>query len=148
MKVIFIKDLKGQGKKGQIIEVKDGYGQNYLIKQGYAVIATTTSLKILEKETKINKQKEKTRIEEAIKSKQKLEKAQIEIKVKTGKEDKVFGSVSSKQILTELKNQGYKLDKKKIIISSPLATIGCHTVEIILYKDIIATIKINLCKEG
>lgn len=148
MKVIFIKDLKNQGKKGQIKEVKDGYGQNFLIKQGYAVLATETSIKILNQENLDNQNKEKQLIKENQELKQKLEKINLKIKVKTGKEDKIFGNVSSKQIITELKKLNYEIDKKKIKIDSSLTSLGTHKVTINLYKNINAILKVQLIKES
>ena len=148
MKVIFIKDLKNQGKKGQIKEVKDGYGQNFLIKQGYAVLATDTSMKILDEENKRNKQQEQEIIKECEKLKQKIEKLKLQIKVKTGKEDRVFGNISSKQIVTELKKQGIDIDKKKVLIDSPLSSLGYHNIKINLHKKVLANLKVELIKES
>ena len=146
MKVIFIKDLKGQGKKGEIKEVKDGYGTNFLIKNGYAVLAKESNLK------HFNTQKNKELLEESLyikeceKTKEQLEKLKINIKVKVGKEDKVFGSVSTKQIVTELKKQNFDIDKNKIKITTPLSSLGTHNVAIELHKKVIANLKINLIK--
>ena len=146
MKVIFIKDLKGQGKKGEIKEVKDGYGTNFLIKNGYAVLANESNLK------HFNTQKNKELLEESLyikeceKTKEQLEKLKINIKVKVGKEDKVFGSVSTKQIVTELKKQNFDIDKNKIKIITPLSSLGTHIVAIELHKKVIANLKINLIK--
>ncbi len=146
MKVIFIKDLKGQGKKGEIKEVKDGYGTNFLIKNGYAVLANESNLK------HFNTQKNKELLEESLyikeceKTKEQLEKLKINIKVKVGKEDKVFGSVSTKQIVTELKKQNFDIDKNKIKITTPLSSLGTHIVAIELHKKVIANLKINLIK--
>ena len=146
MKVIFIKDLKGQGKKGEIKEVKDGYGTNFLIKNGYAVLANESNLK------HFNTQKNKELLEESLyikeceKTKKKKKKLKINIKVKVGKEDKVFGSVSTKQIVTELKKQNFDIDKNKIKITTPLSSLGTHIVAIELHKKVIANLKINLIK--
>ncbi len=146
MKVIFIKDLKGQGKKGEIKEVKDGYGTNFLIKNGYAVLANESNLK------HFNTQKNKELLEESLyikeceKIKEQLEKLKINIKVKVGKEDKVFGSVSTKQIVTELKKLNFDIDKNKIKITTPLSSLGTHVVAIELHKKVIANLKINLIK--
>ena len=121
MKVIFIKDVKGQGKKDEIKEVKDGYAMNYLIKNKYAVPYTETSNKRLNDEIKERKIQEEKDIEEANKIKEKLKKEKISFKVKTGKEDRVFGSISSKQIKDELDKLGYKIDKKKIILDTQIS---------------------------
>lgn len=147
MKVIFIKDVKGQGKKDEIKEVKDGYAMNYLIKNKYAVPYTETSNKRLNDEIKERKIQEEKDIEEANKIKEKLKKEKITFKVKTGKEDRVFGSISSKQIKDELDKLGYKIDKKKIILNTPISSLGHHFVKIELHKKVIAELEIVLNKE-
>lgn len=147
MKVIFIKDVKGQGKKDEIKEVKDGYAMNYLIKNKYAVPYTETSNKRLNDEIKERKIQEEKDIEEANKIKEKLKKEKISFKVKTGKEDRVFGSISSKQIKDELDKLGYKIDKKKIILDTPISSLGHHFVKIELHKKVVAELEIVLNKE-
>ena len=121
MKVIFLKDVKKQGKKGEIKEVKDGYGMNFLIKNGYAVQATNTGVNRL--------------------------KMTLKIPVKTGEGDRVFGSVSTKQIVSELKKQGIEIDKKGIIIDGSLTSLGVHKVKVELHKKVIAELKVQLVKE-
>ena len=143
MKVIFIKDLKKQGKKGEIKEVKDGYAR-FLIKEGYAVQETKGSLKHLETEN-IKKQKEDEKLtEEAKQMKKEIEKEKISFTVRTGENDKVFGSISVKQIKEKLSK--YNLDKKQIIVDNPITSLGFHEIKINLYKDIIAKIKIEVKK--
>lgn len=148
MKVIFVKDLKGQGKKGDIKEVKAGYGRNFLIKKGYAILATDTNLKSLENQIKKDETKKLKEIVSAQMLKEKIEKLTINFKVKTGESDKVFGSVSSKQIAEKLKTYKINIDRKKIIINESLASLGIHTVEIELHKQVKATLKIKLKKAG
>ncbi len=147
MKVIFIKDVKGQGKKNEIKEVSDGYGKNFLINKGYAVLATPTSLKRLNQEKLENKEKEELEKKQALDLKEKLSNTNLKFKVKTGEHDKVFGSVSPKQIAVELKNRGFIIDKKMIKLNENLSYIGFHNVEIELYKGIVATLKVELVKE-
>lgn len=147
MKVIFVKDLKGQGKRGEIKEVKDGYGMNFLIQKGYAVIASENNIKTLENNNNKKKQHEQELIEECEKVKEKIEKLTIIFKVKTGKEEQVFGSVSSKQIITELKNNQIDIDKTKINLKETLSRLGFHNVEIELHKKVKAVLKIELIKE-
>ena len=145
MKVIFTKDVKGQGKAGEIKEVKDGYAKNFLIKNGYAIKETKESLKILDREQKAKKQEDEENRKKALKDKENLEKEKISFTVKTGENYKVFWSISVKQIKEKL-DKKYKLDKKQIIINNPIASLGFHEVQINLYKDIVATIKIEVKK--
>lgn len=146
MKVVFIKDLKKQAKKGDIKEVKDGYAENYLIKNGYAIQVTEKNMVQVKKENDMKKQEEQEKTVEAKKLKEELEKLTLVFKVKTGDYDKVFGSISAKQIKEELLKKGYKTDKKQIELTTQLQSLGYHKVSIILYKDIKAEIKVQLAK--
>jgi large subunit ribosomal protein L9 len=146
MKVILLQDVKKQGKKDQIINVSDGYAQNFLIKNGLAVQATETSKKRLEKELDIRKKEEEANIEECKKVAEQLKKTEITIKVKTGEQDKVFGTVSSKQICEELKKKGFDIDKKKICVTYPIDSLGTHTVKIQLHKKVEGEVKVTLKK--
>ena len=145
MKIILIKDVKKQGKSGDILDVKDGYG-TFLINKGDAVLATSNSRDRLDRETKEKELKENNLIKESEVLKKKLENLKISFKVKTGAQDRVFGSVSAKQIVEELKNKGYNIDKKQVKSSNPIAALGFHNVDIELHKKVIATIKIELKK--
>lgn len=146
MEVIFIKDLKNQGKKGQIKNVKDGYAQNFLIKNGYAVVKTKENLSKLEHEKAKKAEEDKSNKQQAEELKQKLEKVVLEFKVKTGEGDKVFGSISQKQIKDELQAQGFKIEKNQIDNSKQISSLGFHNVDITLYAGITATIKVHLVK--
>ena len=146
MKVIFINDLKKQGKKGEIKEVKDGYAQNYLIKNGYAIKVTEKNMENYEKEKQEEQAIFESNKEEALQLKEKLEKTPILFKVKTGEHDRVFGSVSAKQIKDELHKKGFKIDKRQIELAGSLSSLGFHNVKINLFKDVIATIKVQLVK--
>lgn len=145
MKVIFLKDLKGQGKKGEIKEVKDGYG-SFLIKNNIANIANESNLKHYNTLKSKQELEENLFIKDCEKLKEQLEKLSINIKVKVGSQDKVFGSVSTKQISTELKKLNFNIDKNKIKVDSPLSSLGTHIVNIELHKKVIANVKINLVK--
>lgn len=145
MEVIFIKDLKNQGKKGEIKEVKDGYAKNFLIKNGYAVMKNETSLKELKRNLNNEKKLDEENRIKANKLKESLEKETYKFKVKTGTSDKVFGSVSIKQIKEKL-DEKYDISKNQIMLGSPLTSLGYHKVCINLYKDINAIINIELTK--
>ena len=146
MKVILLKDVKKQGKKDDIIEVSDGYGMNYLIKNGLAVAATKTSTKILSNELDKRKQEEEKLVKEMQEMRDKIIRENITFKVKTGAMDKVFGNVSSKQIAESLNKMGYKVDKKQIQIEAPLDTLGVHNVTVELHKKVRFNIRVNLVK--
>ena len=148
MKVIFLKDVKGQGKKDEIKEVKDGYGMNFLIKNGYAVMATETGVKRLKSEQEENRLQEQLNIKECEEVKKKLEKLLLKFQVKTGKTDRVFGSVSSKAIADELKKKDFIIDKRKIRLDNPLSCLGVHEVEIELHKEVIAKVRVQLVSQG
>ena len=143
MKVIFIKDLKKQAKKGEIKEVKDGYAK-FLINEGYAIKETTESLKTLQRENDKKQQEDEKSRKEAKKLKKELENEKLVFTVKTGEHDKVFGSISVKQIKEKLEK--YKIDKKQIERTNPITSLGFHEVNINLYKDIVATLKIEVKK--
>ena len=146
MEVIFIKDLRNQGKKGQIKNVKDGYAQNFLIKNGYAVAKTKENLSKLEHANAKKAEEDKNNKKIAEEQKEQLEKLVLEFKVKTGEADKVFGSISPKQIKDELQVQGFKIEKNQIDNSKQISSLGFHNVEIALYPGVTATIKVHLVK--
>ena len=145
MKIILLSDIKKQGKKGEIIEVKEGYG-NFLIKNKQAVLATTTGVNRLNEEKKNKELEEEKLIKECENIKAKLEKITLTFKVKTGAADKVFGSISAKQIEEELQNQKYNINKKQIKINNPLSSLGYHNIDIELHKKVTAKLKVQLVK--
>ena len=145
MKIILKEDIKKKGKKGDILNVKDGYG-TFLINDKKAVIANQENVRNLDRSNERKKVKEEELIKECEKVKNRIEKEKIEFKVKVGAQDKVFGSVSAKQIEKELKNKGYDIDKKNIIINSSLSSLGTHIVDIELHKKVVAKVKVNLVK--
>lgn len=146
MKVIFLKDLKKQGKKGEIKEVKDGYAENFLIKGGYAEKLTEQSYKRYQETVKEEKLLDEEKRKEADSIKKTLEKIELVFKVKTGKMDKVFGSVSAKQIKDDLEKLGINIDKKQIDVKDGLSTLGYHNVNVEIYKDIVGVLKVKLEK--
>lgn len=145
MRVILLEDVKKQGKKDDIINVKDGYGM-YLINNKLAVLETKGSSKVLKKQTDAAVEKENLIIKECEEIKDKLSKMTLKFKVKTGKDGKVFGQISTKQISSELLKKGIDIDKKKIKIDVPINNLGVTNVNIVLHKKVSATLKVELQK--
>ena len=146
MEVIFIKDLKNQGKKGQIKNVKDGYAENFLIKNGYAIKKTKENVAKLNHEQAKREKEDQENRAIAKEMKTKIEKETLEFKVKTGEGDRVFGSISVKQIKEELSKLGYNIEKSQIEITNTISSLGFHKVNINLYPEITAEIKVHVIK--
>lgn len=144
MKVILKTDVKKVGKKGEIVEVSDGYARNFLINKGLAVQATAKSLEILADQKAQEAQYQQILKEEALKLKEELKDMVFEFKVKSGKEGRVFGSVSTKQIHEALCAKGIKIDKRKILDTAPITSLGTTIVKVELYKNVIGEIKCHL----
>ncbi len=148
MKVILKADIKGVGKKDQVINASDGYARNFLFPKNLAVEADKGNLdKLQAKKDGVKFQKDQER-EEAKKVAEKLEKISLKIKVKSGQNGKIFGGVSSKEIADELeKQQKIKVDKKKIELKETIKALGIRTVEIKLYEGVIGKVKIDIISE-
>lgn len=144
MKVILLKDVKKQGKKDDVINVSDGYAQNFLIKNGLAIKYTDGSSERLKKEIDTRNKNEEEKIKECEEIKKKIESITFTFKVKTGKEGKMFGSISTKQIADELNKKGFNIDKKKIKSDITIDSLGVHNVEVELHKKVIVTLKIEV----
>lgn len=145
MKVILLKDVKKVGKKGELVEVADGYGRNYLIRNKLAVLATNTSVEILEEQKDEQQHLLQQQEAEAKALAKQLESMTLIFDVKTGAEGKVFGSISTKQICDKLlKEHGIKIDKRKIIDSGPFNILGINNVRVELFKNVEGIIKVHL----
>lgn len=144
MKVILLKDVKKQGKKDDIIEVSDGYAKNFLIKNGLAVQYTEGSKNILNKQIEKRNQDEENLINECLKLKDKIEKDKLIFVTKSGKDGKIFGTISTKQIHDELTKKGYKIDKKVIKCDHLIDTLGTHIVDLNVHKKVTIKLKVNV----
>ncbi|MGY3750975.1 50S ribosomal protein L9 [Vagococcus acidifermentans] len=147
MKVIFLKDVKGKGKKGEVKEVALGYAQNFLIKKGYAVEATPQALSELKGQKQAQAKKEAEELEEATQLKQKIEADDFVVTLtsKAGEDGRLFGSIPSKQIAEALEKQhGIKLDKRKMDLPQPIKSLGFTNVPVKLYKNVTATLRVHV----
>lgn len=145
MKVILLSDIKGVGKKDQIINANDGYARNYLFPKKLAVEATTGNLSNLKAKQESNQYRKDMQKEEAIKLSEKLNTIVLNIRVKAGENGKIFGGVTAKEIADNLKTQyNIEIDKKKINLSETIKVIGTRTVDIRLYEGVIAKLKVNV----
>ncbi len=142
MKVVLLEDLKGKGKKGDVISVSDGYAANFLIPRKIAVDASASVLNELTQKKAAEALRAKNEKEEAQKVKDALSSATVKVKVKCGESGKIFGSVTAKEIATELTSMGYTVDKKNIIIKEPIKKIGREMIEIKLYHEVIARVNV------
>ena len=145
MKVIFIQDVKGSGKKGDLKEVADGYARNMLIKKGFAVEATPENLNKLQGQQASAQHKKDVEKQNAEELKNKLDNKKIIISAKAGTGGRLFGSVTSAQVAQEIEKQYQcKVDKKKIILKSDIKAFGSFSAEIKLYTGISANIAIEV----
>lgn len=144
MKVILIKDVKAQGKKGDEINVSDGYANNYLIKNGLAVPANAAN-KASNDRAKAEELKRIAEETEAAKIlAEKLKSVELKFLIEVGESGKAFGSISAKEIAEELFKAGYNIDKKNIILDSPIKTIGIFEIDLKLYKGVSGKLKVNV----
>lgn len=144
MKVILLTDVKKQGKKDDIINVSDGYAENFLISKGLAVPYNTQNKNKLDRDLKSREDEEAARIKNAEELKTKLDKVTIKFKAKCGKDGRMFGSISNKQIESELATLGYSIDKKLISCDHPIDSLGIHKVMINLHKKVVAEINVSV----
>jgi len=135
MELILKEDVENLGFKDDLVVVKNGYGRNFLIPQGKAILATISAKKVLAEKLKQSQLKEKQAIEEANKIVKKLEKLELKISAKS-ENDKLFGSVTNSEISKELSSKGFEIEKKCIQLSSTIKKIGSYTAKIRLHREV------------
>jgi large subunit ribosomal protein L9 len=151
MKVIFMQDVKGKGKRGQVKDVPDGYAQNYLIKRGLAKEANKgnlNTLKRVEAKEKAEYEAQKAAAQE-IKKQLEADETVVELKSKAGSDSRLFGSISSKKIIEGLDKQfGIKLDKHKLELREPIKVLGYTNVPVKLFKGVESKVRVHVTKEN
>jgi len=145
MKVILLEDVKALGKKGQIVEVSDGYGKNFILKKKLGVEVSNSSMNDLKLQNANKEKVAKEQLEAAQALAKDLESKSVIVKIKGGEGGKVFGSVSSKEIAAAYKDQcGVEIDKKKIQLADPIRTFGVHEVPVKLHKQVTGTLRVKV----
>lgn len=148
MKVILLKELKGKGGEGDVIDVAPGFANNYLLTQGYAVKATPGNLKQLEQRKKNIAKREETRLADAEALKAKLNELKVKVIAQVGEEGQLFGSVGAPMIADAIAALGIDIDKRRVELGKPIKVAGEHDVVVSIYRDIKATVKVVVCGEG
>lgn len=147
MKVILLKDVKGKGKKGQVVNVSDGYARNFLFPKNLAEEATNSSLNILNKKNEIERKQKLAEVEEAQRHAENLKNKEITIKAKSGENGKLFGAITNKDISVELKKKfNIDVDKKKIVMET-IKLAGTYDIEVKLYAEVSAKMKVVVLSE-
>jgi large subunit ribosomal protein L9 len=144
MKIILVKDVPGLGFKNDTVKIKNGYGRNFLIPNGFAILANESNTKSLNELLKQTKNKQEEIINNAKELAKKIGELNIEIPVKVGSEDKMFGSITTNQISKLLSEKGFDIDKKNISFSNKVKNLGIYDVNLIIHKEITHPIKINI----
>ena len=144
MEIILIKDIPGLGFKDEVVNVKNGYGRNYIIPQGLGVLANKSNSKVLEENLKQTVKKQEEILKEAQKLSKKIGNLVLDFKLKSGSDDKVFGSITTAQIAKLLSEKGIEIHKKNITILTKVNAVGEYDVELKIHKDITHPIKINV----
>ncbi|MFL1695720.1 50S ribosomal protein L9 [Weissella kandleri] len=150
MKVIFLEDVKGRGKKGEVKDVPDGYANNFLIKNKKAKVATNTNVAALKGQKRAAEREaaEELASAEALKTKLEDDNAVIELKAKAGADGRLFGAVSSKQVVEAAQKQlGIKLDKRKMDMKEPIRALGYRNIKIRLHKQVEATLRVHTIEQ-
>ena len=147
MKVILKEDVSNLGKIGDMVAVADGYGRNYLLPRGLAVEASTRNVKILEHQKKVIKAKIQKQKSGAELLANKLSSVSCTVAKKAGEEDKLFGSVTTKDIEEALKTEGFSIDRKQILLEEPIKRLGVYSVTIKIHPEVTTEVKVWVVKE-
>ncbi len=145
MKVILTADVKGQGKKGELVDVSDGYGRNYLLPRGLAKLATKENLNVMEGQAASAEYRRQKAVEEAQAIADSMKDITVELKAKAGENGKLFGSITAKDVSEELKMQHHiKIDKKKFVLPDGIKSLGMVTVDVKIHPGVVGKLKVNV----
>lgn len=144
MKIILIQDLEGYGTFGDIVNVRDGFANNYLIPRGIAIPATDGNIKHIESVLQQRRRKLQKEREKALALAEKLKGVELEIQRQVGEKGKLFGSITASDISNALKEKGLEIDRKRIILKNPIKDVGLYTIGIKLHPEVIVDIKLNV----
>ena len=145
MKVVFLKDVKGKGKKGEVKNVADGYAHNFLLKNKLAVEVNAAALSALEGQKKKSEKEAAQELADAQQLKETIEQLTVELKAKSGNDGRLFGSITTKQIAEELNKQyGIKIDKRKMELEDAIRSLGTTKVPVKLHTEVVATLTVQV----
>lgn len=147
MKVILKDDMEKLGKCGEVVEVKDGYGRNFLIARNLAIPATKGNLRAIREVTRQKEIKDLKKKKQEERLKIQLEKISCTAEVRVGEEDRVFGSVTAQDISELLKDKGFEINRHKILLETPIKALGVYTVPIKVSSDVVANLKVWVVKK-
>lgn len=147
MKVIFLQDVKGQGKKGEVKNVSDGYANNFLIPRGLAKPANESNMKQLEHQKQMEAKQREQEKQEAQALADKLKDMPVVLRAKAGEGGRLFGAVTTKHIADALKKMKLDIDKRKIVLDEPIRTLGTTEVPVKLHPDVKASLKVQVVEE-
>ncbi len=147
MKVILLKDVKAQGKTGDVVEVSDGYARNYLFPNNLAKQATATALNSIKISKEAEARRRQIEHDEAVELCKKLAGLTVTVKIKTGANGKLFGSLNTAAVSDALKEHGIELDKKKIVIAEPIKALGRYTVTVKPFAEVSGKLNVNVVGE-
>ncbi len=148
MKVILLQDVDNLGSEGEIVSVKDGYGRNYLIPQGWALMATPGAVKARHEEMRQQVRKRAQEKDNAQELKKQLDAAEVVVEAKVGEENRIFGTVTAQQVATRLAAQGFQIDRRQVDLSEDIRVIGVYTANVKLHTDVVAQVKVRVVPEG
>lgn len=144
MKVLLLQDVKGQGKKGELIDVNDGYARNFLIKKKFAVEATASVINETKQKQAAEEKRRKDEYDNAAAQSKMLKGLAVDVRIRCGENGKLFGAVTAKEISERLAEIGYDIDKKKILLSDPIKAVGSYPVEIRLMAGVNTQINVKV----